>query len=463
MQPLLLPVPSARNPGHAFRQHKASAGSVAHRPPPTPVRIAGFHGPALFRPEVVAERQSQWLGTVLLTPRLSHALFAVCAAAALAAVVGLFTFAEYTKKARLNGWLVPEQGLVRVIAPQPGTVQALQVREGQEVTKDAPLLVLSTELRSQARGASREEAVRQLTARRANTAAERIRQQQLFAAQFQELTSQLATKKSEQKALAHELDLQRARQALADRNAARQRELLERHLVVEQRLQLAEEDKLDQAVKTQNLERTAVTLEQAREVLEATLRELPFKSQTQLADLDRQISTLDQQLAEAEAQREIVIAAPEDGTVTAIQAEPGGSVNTTVPLLSIVPAGTKLEARLFSNSRGIGFVRPGQQVRLRYQAFPYQKFGSYEGTVAAVSRTAVSPSELSQGLAGLTSLVAANEPVYEITVALASQSARAYGSPVALQPGMQLEADVMIERRHLYEWVLDPVYSLTGK
>jgi len=136
---------------------------------------------------------------------------------------------------------------------------------------------------------------------------------------------------------------------------------------------------------------------------------------------------------------------------------------STAPLLSIVPAGSKLAAELFSPSRAIGFVRPGQEVLLRYAAFPYQKFGTYRGKVAVISRSAVSPSELSPQLAGLTSLFGANEPVYRIKVTPASQTAIAHGEPVPLQPGMQLEADVLIERRRLIEWVLDPLFTLTGK
>ena len=48
-------------------------------------------------------------------------------------------------------------------------------------------------------------------------------------------------------------------------------------------------------------------------------------------------------------------------------------------------------------------------------------------------------------------------------MALARQTAVAYGEPVALQPGMQLEADVLIEQRRLIEWVLDPLFTLTGR
>jgi membrane fusion protein len=83
--------------------------------------------------------------------------------------------------------------------------------------------------------------------------------------------------------------------------------------------------------------------------------------------------------------------------------------------------------------------------------------------VASVSRSAISPSDLPQPLSGLTSLHGGNEPLYRITVDLARQTARAYGESIPLQPGMQLDADVLIENRRLFEWMLDPLFTLTGK
>ncbi len=202
---------------------------------------------------------------------------------------------------------------------------------------------------------------------------------------------------------------------------------------------------------------------QARLVLESERNDLPLVSQAQIAGIERRIAEVGQQLAEAEARREIVITAPQSGTVTAIQVERGGSVKTAVPLLSIVPAGATLEAHLFSPSRAVGFVQADQRVLLRYQAYPYQKFGHHEGRVANIARSAINPGELPSQLAGLTSLYGATEPVYRIVVSLERQSVTAYGRPMPLQPGMQLEADVIIDRRRLIEWVLDPLYTLTGK
>jgi len=83
--------------------------------------------------------------------------------------------------------------------------------------------------------------------------------------------------------------------------------------------------------------------------------------------------------------------------------------------------------------------------------------------VSSVSLSAVSPNELGAQLAGLTSLLSGDEAVYIVTIRLARQTVTAYGEAVALQPGMQLEADVVIETRRLIEWVFDPLFTLTGK
>jgi membrane fusion protein len=206
-----------------------------------------------------------------------------------------------------------------------------------------------------------------------------------------------------------------------------------------------------------------MTLQRDYLALESDLRDLPLKFQAKAANIERNIVSTGQELAEAEARREVIVPAPQNGVVTAIQAEIGGGVKSAVPLLSILPAGTRLEAHLYASSRAIGFLQVGQKVLLRYQAYPYQKFGHYEGVVAAISGSATSPAELPPQLAGLTSFFGATEPVYRITVTPARQDVTAYGKPVALQPGMQLDADIVIERRQLIEWVLDPLYSFTGK
>ncbi|HGM7285264.1 TPA: HlyD family efflux transporter periplasmic adaptor subunit [Stenotrophomonas maltophilia] len=131
---------------------------------------------------------------------------------------------------------------------------------------------------------------------------------------------------------------------------------------------------------------------------------------------------------------------------------PGKSVVAGEPLLSLLPEGSMLQAQLLVPSSGIGFVREGDLVLLRHQAYPYQKFGAHEGRVLNISRSAISSADAS-----------VSEPVYKVLVSLRSQTVQAYGLQEPLRPGMRVDADIVGDRRKIYEWVLEPLYSVSGR
>jgi membrane fusion protein len=145
-----------------------------------------------------------------------------------------------------------------------------------------------------------------------------------------------------------------------------------------------------------------------------------------------------------------------DGQVTGVLADVGQQVSPTTPLLSILPAGAAFEAQLYVPTRAVGFLQIGGPVMLRYQAFPYQKFGQYRGHVRSISKTTFTPAELQ--LVG-----DAKEQFYRVHVQLDEQRVTAYGEPMRLHDGMQLEADLHVDTRKLYEWILEPLLTLTGR
>jgi membrane fusion protein len=147
--------------------------------------------------------------------------------------------------------------------------------------------------------------------------------------------------------------------------------------------------------------------------------------------------------------------------VSAVLAQPGQTVTPTAALASLVPADSQLQAHLYAPSSAVGFVRPDQTVLLRYQAYAYQKFGHQRGRVLQVSRTPLSAADQS-ALAGAQPQ-AAHEPLYRITVALDKQQVSAYGQDISLVPGMQLDADVLLDRRRLIEWIFEPLLGLGGR
>jgi membrane fusion protein len=405
----------------------------------------------------VAEQQAQWLGTVLLHPRISEWTVAGLAIVAAAAVLCLLFFGSYTSKAAISGYLVPRQGLIRVSAPQSGVVTSLYVGEGEQVAKGTPLLAISTEIQSLTIGATREEMIAKLRERRDSTILEKSVQEQLFDEEARSVTQRLGAMRGESNHIAQEVELQRERLHVSEMTANRMRTLRSRGLATEPAAEEAEQERREQASKLLELQRLQSALQRNLSELESQLQQLPLKRRKQLGEIERSVSGLEQELVQLESQREIVLVAPRDGTVTAIQVSPGGNVGPDRPLLSIVPSGAVLQAELFGPSRAIGFIHAGQPV-----LFPYQKFGFYKGVVTSVSRAAINSSELPQQVASLSNSTGVGEPVYRIVVELAEQTVMAYGAPVPLQPGMQVEAHVSIEKRRLFEWVLDPLFAVTG-
>jgi membrane fusion protein len=275
------------------------------------------------------------------------------------------------------------------------------------------------------------------------------------------LAERLAAMRQEGQTMEREIALQKSRLDMARQWEARLRELQKIGFVLEQQVRSAAQDVLEQAARGQTLERSLIALGRERATLEGELRDIPLRIAAQEETIKRGVSAATRDLAETEARRALSVPAPQPGTVTAIHATPGAAVNPGTPLLSIVPEGARLEAHLYAPSRAVGFVRAGQPVLLRYRAYPYQKFGHYRGTIASVSRSAIEPSELPPGF-GSGAAPGTAEPLYRIVVTLDRQHVRAYGKAVPLQPGMQLDADILLDRRRLYEWVLDPLFSLTG-
>jgi len=174
--------------------------------------------------------------------------------------------------------------------------------------------------------------------------------------------------------------------------------------------------------------------------------------------LRRQISDIDRSLAETEARRSLNLVASGDGTVTGIVARAGAMVRPGDPLLTILPKGGTLQAQLFADSRAIGFVHEGARVLMRYQAYPYQKFGQQPGTVTAISRVALGAEEIERGVP-IEQQSEARAALYRITVRPDRPTLEAYGQEKRLQVGERLEASIFLDRRPIWQWLLDPLYS----
>jgi membrane fusion protein len=261
-----------------------------------------------------------------------------------------------------------------------------------------------------------------------------------------------------------EADLQRERLALAQAALDRMKSLQNENFVSEAQVKARTEDVLGIRAQLQSVQRQRAEHERQIGVLDAQRREIPLQLAARQGEIERDVAALSQASAENAARQGLVVRAPQDGMVTAVLVQPGHAVTPSAALASLLPTDATLQAQLFAPSSAVGFLRPDQPVQLRYQAFPFQKFGHAQGAVMQVSRTPLQGSELA-GLPlpeALRALPTA-EPLYRVTVRLDRQSMQTYGQAQPLVPGMQLDADVLLERRRLIEWLFEPLLGVAGR
>jgi membrane fusion protein len=407
----------------------------------------------LFRQEVIAFQQHdrQWGRVVPMQPmRIRLTVWFIIAA--VAAVIAFLFMAQYARKETVSGYLMPTAGTARVFPTQAGTINALYVQQGQKVGEGQPLLAITT-TQIAASGEDVNNAIlaslaqqtdsllRQIATEVRRTDSERDR----LSAQMQGLEAELGH-------LNAQLGVQRERIRVMERILASGQQLASRGLVSELDQRRREEALLEQRQALIVLDQQYTSRQGQLTEARFTLEQLPFVHAEKVQALRNSLSAAEQRTAEVDGRRAYVIRAPMTGRISSLQATVGQPADPQRLLLQIIPAQSPLQAELFIPARAIGFVEVGQQVRILYDAFPYQHFGTYRGRVEKVSETILNGTDV-------TTPVTLREPAYRATVSLERPDVDAFGKKVPLQPDMLLRADIILEKRTLVDWILNPLLS----
>lgn len=379
-------------------------------------------------------------------------------------VILFLAFGSYTRRVTIEGVVMPDMGLVKVYTPQPGIVLNKTVTEGQRVTRGMVLYTVSTELLSASEGPTQAALIEQARQRKSSLLEEIEMTKHLHERERDTLTARVVNLRADLARLEDQISAQRQRVSIATDAVERYRRLLVQDFISTDQFRQRQAEQLDQQSRLYSLQRDRSNVSQMLKQTSDEVSGIALKQQNQLSRIGRSVLDVDRALIESEARRALAITATETGTATAVIAEPGQRVDAAHPVASIVPDGARWQIYLFVPSTAVGFLQVGDPVRVRYQAFPYQKFGQYRARVTSIARTALSIKELSESAIPTTAYQnSTGATFYRVTATLDKQTVLAYGKPRPLQAGMTLQADIMQERRRLYEWALEPLYSIAGK
>jgi len=387
----------------------------------------------LFRQEAIDHQRFRIWGEVAIALPNSYALVTGFIALSVLAMALFIATHDYARKEHASGFLVPTEGIARISPPRAGTITAVHVSEGQHVG------------RGDAKAARLREQHAQLQ--------DQIRlERQKAEVEEQRLQSQIRGISDEIAALARQQAIQTERVKIANRQLAGAIELADKGYLSKVEMRRRQDAYLAEQQSESALAKERADKEAGLSQHQNALQQLPIATAQRISQLKANIAELEVRLKEIDGKRGYLLSAPVSGRVSALQAWVGKLADSRMPALAIVPDGDVLEAELLVPARAIGFIAPGQTVHISYDTFPFQQFGFARGSVRTVSHTLLKPDEI-------VGPMILREPSYRVGVALERQTMRAYGAELPLEPDLQVQADILFERRTLLAWILDPLLS----
>lgn len=406
----------------------------------------------LFRQEVVAQRAAALFDGIAIRTDARSTLLSCSALLLALAVIVVACMGSYARKERLHGALVPDAGLVTVVAPSSGVVGHLAVVAGDTVVRGAPLFTIASPIDTGSDIDASAARLDLLLAERKTLMAQADAEAWLRTAERAELDRRIAAAIESAASLAEQEEIAAQRADLLAADLERLESLAARGHVAANLLDTKLGDLLEAQALMLSVRRERVRYERDAAESAAQRALLPTRNDVRTAELAARLLALDRAVATADAEWAQTVRAPIGGLVTTLRVRTGAAVAAGSTALAIVPEGSVLQAELMLPARAAGFVAPGQRVQVRYDAYPYQRFGLQPAIVRSVGRAALNPDEQ-------LGPVRLPEPAYRVVVDLERQTVPTHDGERPLRPGLTLRADVVRDRRRIIEWLLDPVIA----
>ncbi|MEO8374412.1 MAG: HlyD family efflux transporter periplasmic adaptor subunit [Sphingomonas bacterium] len=410
----------------------------------------------IFRKGALLHHSDRLEGDILLTREGFSSKLVILVAAIAIFIVGWAIMGQYSRTETVQGEVLPTGLLSKIYATRPGMVSRLFVREGEVVKAGQPLAAISVE-EALAKGSSpNDQRLASIQQQDMLLAREKSQEDRRSSQDRARLSLLIAEIEGERATLTDQIALQKRAVASAQETFDSLQTIVEKGFATKTDLETRRQALLSANQGLADIVGRLGELDERLSTTRAQLAELPVDRADKLVELQISAENLNEHRVDTETNQAYLIKAPISGRVTSIQSMTGRFVDARVPMLSIVPITSTMEATLFAPSRAVGLAREGQPVRLMYDAFPFERFGSFGGQIQAISRTILSPTEVDAPFK-------LEEPVYRIRVRLSDQAITAFGERVALQPGMTLKANIVLDKRSFLEWLLEPIEAVRAR
>lgn len=399
----------------------------------------------LFRQEAIDAQRQRLAGTVVAAVPPSARLYTGVIVVVAVAIVLMLVFGSYATNAPVRGIVAYDTGVARVYPRSAAEVRRVLVREGDRVAAGQPLVELG--LAQGERGLT--EQIAQLDRQIGEIDRQLGLAEGLASSEAGALEAQRRGLIESVTSLERQRGIASEQVGLAEKSVTRSQRLAKEGAGTQRQVDAARAELLMRKGEVENLTERLITARSSIADLGIKLSQGGLTSGKAASQLRNERSTLMTQRVDLVRSDHIVLTAPVAGRIADLIADPGRHATPDASLVTVVPDGGKLETWFYAPSQAVGFARPGQTVRLRFDAFPYQKYGSGRGVVTDVSRVAVDPAAVDPAL-GI------KEASFRVRVRI-DLIGSAPATAAGVRPGMTVSGDLVLERRPLWALLFAPI------
>ncbi|MCV6620682.1 MAG: HlyD family efflux transporter periplasmic adaptor subunit [Cellvibrionaceae bacterium] len=404
-----------------------------------------------YRKEALEYQNRRVDGEILILPSIKYQACVCLVVMWLSLMVVWSIWGTFNKKETVLGWVEPSVGVAGVFVPRSGKVSKVYVQEGDAVTAGDLLFEVdvTTSLND---GSSLDENLSQRMQERLAIAKDNLT---IVNKRYESKERQLHDKllvlnKSLESILEKELVASKRLEISRD-SLQRLERLLAKGFVTKTDFQNSELELL-------SLEADFQRVRQEKASVEGELKQAGLEKKLMYEEAQRERNAassefhfISSELVKISSEKSYSVKATRDGIVAAMDLYVGAWAFEQKKTMTILPHRYQLIAKLILPVSASGFVEKGQKVKLRYDSFPFQKYGVYEGEIRTISEVVTLPTD------HYSSPISIIEPSYIVAVDIEQQGISAFGRHYPLKPGATLTADVFVGDQSLIDWVIEPL------
>lgn len=415
----------------------------------------------IYRKEAIEYKKMHWKGKALLLADIPAWLVTLLAFFFLTALVLSLILCTFIQRIDVRGEVITLPHSVNVFSPQQGFIVNLYVKVGDIVKKGQPLYELDVS-RNTISGnvsaaqievinekiANAEDIISKLKRNKAETLAALEKQIKTTSASLTETNRMLANT---------QVGLNKMHTNLASYDKYLKDGLITKDQYNYQHSLYFQQQSAYQSLVTQKMQ------------LESQLTQTSSDKITKAADFDNQMSSqhnqindYKNQLVESNANGNLIIKATTNGKIESLAVTKGQMVENGSSLAQIKPTGNiEYYLILWLPNNTIPYVKPGDTINIRYDAFPADKFGQFPGKVMSISSVPASRQEMAEYTNVNNGTNQQELALYKAIIKIKDKTFSYNGKTLTLSNGLKAQAVVFLEERPLYMWMFTPFYKMT--